>query len=269
MLKSILKILHKYAMFYKGVIVMSLKVKIIIATLLSLLSIYLFITNLPLLTIICIAIYIIQKKYGFNVPEESKPQVKHIPEKPRLDYSVVQATLEECQSLLDERQMIINETDLRQFEGRDDVTKEELAQYMFEQRYWDGAYERRLQMEEIAKHCNLTEEDVNWCVEELKHYKLGGQVYRAYAVRNEEAKAIWEETNRENAISIKNTIKEIKTDYENIKKFEQGIGITKYSGYKDYEEYFNKRHNETITDLQESLRRYDYEGYLKMEGYIK
>ena len=137
---------------------------------------------------------------------------------------------------------------------------------MFEQHYWNGAYERRTMMEEIIKHCNLTMDDIEWCEENLRHYRYDGDPheYKACAVYNEEAKAISDYTNEQESARIKQEvaklIKEHKAQLEFIKPDDTNGELAKI-----YTEQFNK----SLRFYANQLRQYDYDYWLKMKGYIR
>ena len=218
---------------------------------------------LPLLIIGGCVILIIRKDRK-QIPEQ-KPKRPRIEAEPT-DYLQIQATVEEAKGVIEEHNNIIRSTDLRQFQGRNNVTKEELATYMFEQHYWNGAYERRTMMEEIIKHCNLTMDDIEWCEENLRHYRYDGDPheYKACAVYNEEAKAISDYTNEQESARIKQEvaklIKEHKAQLEFIKPDDTNGELAKI-----YTEQFNK----SLRFYANQLRQYDYDYWLKMKGYIR
>lgn len=218
---------------------------------------------LPLLVITGGVIFLLLRRQK-KLPEQPKPRPR-IQEEPT-DYLQIQATVSEAQHVIDEHNDIIRSTDLRQFKGRTDVTKEELATYMYEQHYWNGAYERKTMMEEIIKYCNLTMDDVDWCIEELNHYKYENDTheYKACAVRNEEAKAIADYTNEQESAKIKQEviklIREHKATLDFIKQDDINGTLTKI-----YTEQFNK----ALRYYATQLRQYDYESWLKMKGYVK
>lgn len=219
---------------------------------------------LPLLIIGGCVILIIRKDRK-QIPEQ-KPKRQRIDAEPT-DYLEIQATIQEAQQVIDEHNEIIRSTDLRQFQGRTDVTKEELATYMFEQHYWNGVYERRTMMEEIVKHCNLSLEDVDWCEDRLQHYTYEGDPYHEYkacVAYNEEAKAISDYTNEQESARIKQEVKKLikehKEHLEFIKPDDTDGELTKI---------FTEQYNKTLRFYASQLRQYDYESWLKMKGYLK
>lgn len=220
---------------------------------------------LPLLIIAGGALFIIRYNRK-QIPEKPKPKRPRIEAEPT-DYLQVQATVQEAQKVIDEHNDIIRSTDLRQFKGRTDVTKEELATYMFEQHYWNGAYERRTMMEEIVKHCNLSIDDIEWCEDRLRHYTFEYDPYHEYTacvVMNEEAKAISDYTNEQESARIKQEvaklIKEHKAHLEFIKQDDINGELAKI---------FTEQFNRSLRFYATELRRYDYDAWLKMKGYVK
>lgn len=220
---------------------------------------------LPLLIIAGGALFIIRYNRK-QIPEKPKPKRPRIEAEPT-DYLQVQATVQEAQKVIDEHNDIIRSTDLRQFKGRTDVTKEELATYMFEQHYWNGAYERRTMMEEIVKHCNLSIDDVEWCEERLKHYTFEydpHHEYTACVVMNEEAKAISDYTNEQESARIKQEVRKLIQEHKTQIEFMKEIG----TGEKLINIH-NEQFNKSLRFYATQLRRFDYDAWLKMKGYVK
>jgi hypothetical protein len=175
--------------------------------------------------------------------------------------------MSDVQQVIDSHNDIIRSTDLRQFQGRSDVTKEELATYMFEQHQWNGAYERKTMMEEIIKYCNLTMDDVEWCMDRLNHYTYDDDPYHEYkacVVPSEEAKAILDYNNEQESAKIKQEviklIKDHKANLEFIKPDDTDGELAKI-----YTEQFNR----TLRLYANQLRQCDYESWLKMKGYVQ
>lgn len=221
---------------------------------------------LPLLIILGIILFIKSKR---KPKTEQKPQKRQHEVIDTFDIEAQKATLAECEDLIAQDVQIRQETDLRQFQGRTDVTKEELATYMFEQRRWDGIYERHIQMEEIIKVCNLNSDDITWVENELKNYHPRAD-YPDFSIGNKccftrdtEEKAIWNyynEQGRDRTYKYLNTIK---------REHEQKIAYLKSIGEynEEFEKPFNERYKKAIQTGLDSLREYDYEAWLKMKGY--
>lgn len=164
----------------------------------------------------------------------------------------VQACLIEIENRIDEENQIKAETDLRQFQGRNDVTKEELAEYMFNQRRWDGAYERHLQMQEIAKVCNITDRDIEWVKNQLKG--------KCCIVRSEEAKAVIdyqkEQGRIENERIIRETLYRLQREQDILDIYDD-----------DVKQMMLQSSYDLIDFCKENLKNYNYEGWLKEKGY--
>ena len=58
-------------------------------------------------------------------------------------------------------------TDVRQFKGREDVTKEEVLEYMFNKDTYVGFVTQQIHLERIQEVCNFSEEDRQWVTHEL------------------------------------------------------------------------------------------------------
>jgi hypothetical protein len=225
----------------------------------------LFYKYFPLILVLGTIVYIVHKnnKKSPEEPPRRRPRI----EEESTDYLAVQATMSDVQQVIDSHNDIIRSTDLRQFQGRSDVTKEELATYMFEQHQWNGAYERKTMMEEIIKYCNLTMDDVEWCMDRLNHYTYDDDPYHEYkacVVPSEEAKAILDYNNEQESAKIKQEviklIKDHKANLEFIKPDDTDGELAKI-----YTEQFNR----TLRLYANQLRQCDYESWLKMKGYVQ
>ena len=233
---------------------------------------YLLKAVLPLLIIIGLYLFIKNR----NTPKiEQKPHRRPIEVEDTSSLDEYRATLAECEELISNEYQIRSETDLRQFKGRSDVTKEELADYMYEQRRWDGIYERHLQMEEIIKVCNLTEHDIEWVEGELKHYhpyrkENASVVYenKCCLVRDEEQKAIWEYYYEQDRIEVYKRINELKK-WKQEREFDHHIGVDQYASYQKMVDYLAQERKKHLIKAINDLRRCDYESWLKLKGYVK
>ena len=215
------------------------------------------------LCIIGIFLFIRRKKTPKIEPQTQK---KRIPQESTFDHDAYRATLAECENRVRHDNEIRKETDLRQFKGRSDVTKEELAEYMFEQRYWDGIFERRLQMEEIIKYCNLTMNDIEWVENELKHYHTeGGNVLedRCCYVRSEEEKAVWEYQNEQERARLAMEIPQVEADFQKHLAFHKELGFD-----DDVIQAYENDHKSLMNEYDKSIKQCNYDAWLKMKGYI-
>lgn len=226
---------------------------------------------IPPLFIVIIFLVVLNLTRDNKPPQVENPSVSTpVIENPNtIDYTTLQAMLQDMQKYIDEDKETIKNTDLRQFMNRNDVTKEELAQYMWEQKYWDGAHERHLQMVEISKHCNITEDDIKWVEQELTHYPTYGRVGKAYAFRNDEAHMIWKENNKESAMQTKELIHEIDKSKQDADNFDKLLGIDKFSGYSKYKAYRDNDYQKMTNRNMNNLRTCDYDTWLTWKGYIK
>ena len=218
--------------------------------LLILLFIFFLIDAYIMCAIICIIILCSGEKKTPKI--EQKPQKRRIPEQETFNRDEFQATLAEVENLIDENRQIRAETDLRQFINRNDVTKEELAEYMFNQRRWDGAYERHVQMEEISKVCNITSEDIDWIEKSLKG--------KCCIVRSEEARAILdyqkEQSRLENERIIRETMSRLQREKDILDIYDD-----------DVKQMMLESSYNLINSCKESLKSCDYDTWLKEHGY--
>lgn len=218
---------------------------------------------LPLLIILGIVLYIKAKR---RVKIEQKPQKKHT-QIDTLDRDSIQALKVECEDMLENERQLRQEADLRQFQGRTDVTKEELATYMWEQRYWDGIHERHVHMEEIIKVCNLTMDDIKWVENELQHYHPNKNNpdftldNRCCYVRDTEEQAVHEYKNQQNTDWIMQEIANEEHRYKKEADFLKEIGL---DGILDTHK---QGHDKLMNTYNESLRKYDYDKWLIQKGY--
>ena len=235
---------------------------IIIASII--ITIYILKDVLLTLCIIGIFLFIHRKK----TPKiEQQPPKKRIPQpQDNFNLDAYRATLAECEKRVQQDRTIRKETDLRQFKGRSDVTRQELAEYMFEQRHWDGIFERRMQMEEIIKVCNLTLDDVNWVEQELKNYHTeGGNVLanRCCYERSEEEKAVWEYQNEQERARLAMEIPKAESDFQRNLAFHKELGFD-----DDVIQAYENDHKALMNEYDKSLRSCNYDAWLKMKGYI-
>lgn len=242
-----------------------------------LLIVYIFKALIPLLIIVGIYFYIKSKK-----KPKIEPQRRiNVSQQDNLELEQYKANLEECEELIADVGRIRREVDLRQFQGRKDVTKEELADYMFEQQYWNGAYERSIYMEEIIKVCNLNSDDIAWVKEELEHYHpfregtyLGDTLQenqsftfdnRVCKERSDEDKAVAQYMNEIEKEETIKYINKLKSDRQKEVDFLKQIDMYNEEFEKQFDESVEKSINYALQDL----RRCDYETWLHEKGYVK
>lgn len=156
----------------------------------------------------------------------------------------------------EERKKFMQEADVRQFEGRKDVTIDEVSEYLINRTQFIGFEKRQCIMKRITQVCNMTEKDMN----EVFHQIWGkvkiqedneGQRIRDWEIekgKQEELKrtGFWSEFKEQNR-------KYYKTDEEWEKMFPK----EKIDELDEKE--FQKK--ETI------YKFYDYDNWLKKKGY--
>ena len=134
---------------------------------------------------------------------------------------------------------IRKKVDLREFKGRKDVTKEEVARYLWYHKIWEGRREKEIICEEIAKVSNINEEDINWIMHEhYNHEGKDGKVGGGYWDRNDEAKREIEYRRKK----VREKDKEFKKDFE--------------------------RHNIKESKNEEYKYIFYYDDWLKEKGYV-
>lgn len=238
--------------------------KEVLIIVLIVIALYLLSFVLPILFIIGIFFVIKFKKKPKIEPQQQK---KPLPEN-TVNIEAIRATHEECEKLVAQDKQIRLETDLRQFQGRTDVTREELLTYMFEQRRWDGNYERHIQMEEIIKVCNLNSDDITWVENELKNYHTDNGLTltdKCSVLRSDEEKAVWEYYKEQGKNRVNKYLDTITRERKQEIEYLKSIG--EYD--PDYEKYFNDSYNKAVQVGIDNLREYDYDKWLKIKGYTK
>ena len=230
-----------------------------------LLVIFLYIIKaiLPLLIVLGIVLYIKIKK-GARI--EQKPQKKHT-QIDTLDRDSIQALKVECEDMLENERQLRQEADLRQFQGRTDVTKEELATYMWEQRYWDGIHERHVHMEEIIKVCNLTMDDIKWVENELQHYHPNKNNpdftldNRCCYVRDTEEKAVHDYKQEQ-------MIKYLDSEWAKQEaSYKQEMALAKEIGATLLFDMIEENHKKSREKFDELYRKCNYDKWLIQKGY--
>lgn len=220
---------------------------------------------LPLLILIGIVLFIKSRKTPKIDTRQRKRPIETLD---TFEIEKQKADLAECEELIASEKRLREEADLRQFKGRSDVTKEELAQYMYEQRKWDGIHERHVHMEEIIKSCNLTMDDVAWVEQELQHYHFNKNNpeqtadFKCCYVRDEEEKAITEYQNEKEKGRITSEIRKEEQEFNEHLAFYKELGFN-----DDVITNFQNAHNKVIDTYNESLRKVDYESWLEKKGY--
>ena len=97
--------------------------------------------------------------------DEKQNNVLEINDTSKIDE--IRLVAELARKQLDESARIKKETDIRQFAGRNDVTKEEVLEYMFDKDTFVGFIVQQLHLERIQEVCNISDDDKNWITHEL------------------------------------------------------------------------------------------------------
>lgn len=235
-----------------------------LAIVITLSILYIFRAIIPIILILGIYLFIRSRK---------QPKIENKRKRPHdtLDTFEIEkqkADLAECEELIAHEEQLRAEADLRQFKGRSDVTKEELAQYMFEQRRWDGIHERHVQMEEIIKVCNLTMDDISWVEQELQHYHFNPNSpeqtldFKCCYVRDEKEKAVSDYQNEKEKYRITSDMRKEEQEFKEHLAFYKELGFG-----DDVINNFTSAHDKLMNTYNESLREVDYESWLEKKGY--
>ena len=148
----------------------------------------------------------------------------------------LRACIEKVQGKNQEELEFRRNVDLREFKGRTDVTKEELAKYLWYHQVWQGRREKEIICEEVAKVSNITEDDIRWAMHEHYNHKGNdGSVGGGHWIRNEEAR------------------REIEYRRNKVREFEKE---------------FEKSNKETVPKKEEYEYIFYYEDWLRRKGYV-
>ena len=104
------------------------------------------------------------------------------------------ATYEVTKAKQDEKIQVMRDMDVRQFKGRQDVTVDEVVEYMINHSQYIGLEKREYQMQRITQVCNLTEDDMKevfhqiWGKCKISEDKEGQRLsdYRREQIRKED-----------------------------------------------------------------------------------
>ncbi len=193
-------------------------------------------------------------QYQIKKPKKLNEEVEEVPLEEEQNIDQLRALYEKAEK---ERQKWIEyrrNVDLRQFKGRNDVTKEEVAEYLWYHKNWEGKKEKIIILDEIMKVCDINEEDVKWIMKEhYNHVAENGSIGAGHYIRNEETRRIMEY--------------ERKKAWENDRKIEERLNrcdevmIRRNPQLKERLEKRNKE-NERFEYI------FNYEGWLKKKGYV-
>ena len=148
--------------------------------------------------------------------------------------------------------------DLRQFKGRNDVTRQEVADYLWFHKIYEGRKEKCIILEEIMKVSNINEDDCKWILNEhYNHVGGDGTVGAGHWIKNEETKRILEY--------------ERKKEEESEKEYQKIFEINEM--FRNNPVMYKKMEERRIA--QEKRRKaskywyvYHYEDWLKEKGYV-
>lgn len=208
--------------------------------------------SIPLLLIVLIDYRITHKKpkieYEKEVPIEENQNIDQL-------RALVESIESEKQKWIEYRRNV----DLRQFKGRNDVTKEEVAKYLWYHKVWEGRKEKCIILEEIMRVSNLTEDDCRWIMHEHYNHKGNdGSIGGGHWIRNEETKREIEYERKKN--------EKLERDFQKIYEYDEIFKDIKPALYekikKKNNEYEEKRRNSDYWYI------YHYEDWLKQKGYV-
>ena len=228
-----------------------------IAITLLLLHIGLIIVALPIFLIVII-------DYLLCKPIKKGNEIEEIPEDETTNIDQIRAVVEQIEKINNREKEYRRNVDLRQFKGRNNVTKEELAEYLWIHYVWEGRRQKEIICQEVAKVSNLKQEDIDWVMYEHYHHKGNdGTEGAGFWIRNEEAK-------REIEYERKKTREQ---DLEDKKFEEQCLAFeNKYPKLKELRLNDEKNNKEKLAERQKIKEKhlyiFDYENWLKMKGYV-
>lgn len=204
-----------------------------IALTLVLLHIGLFIISLPIFLLVIID-YLVCKPISRDI------EIEKIPPDNTTNVDQIRAVVEQIDTIKEKEKIYRKKVDLRQFKGRENVTRKEISDYLWYHFIWEGRRQKEIICEEISKVSNINQDDIDWIMHEHYNHKCNdGSIGGGYWIRNEEAR-------REYIYDIKKTRQK---DEEWERKTEI-LGLPK------------RKH------LDEYLFIYYYDEWLKMKGYV-
>ena len=165
---------------------------------------------------------------------------------------------------VDIKYQTMREMDIRQFQGRKDVTIDEVVNYMIEKSQCIGLEKRSYQMQRITQVCNLTEEDMKevfhriWgkCKinEDIEAQKVADYMFKEgkKLYDSDDHKCIARQM-KEYELSVRGDTQEKRDELE------KWLPEEKLKNLEE-KEYWDK---------EDIHRYYDYEEWLKKKGYIK
>ncbi len=172
----------------------------------------------------------------FKPRKKEEKEEYEIPIEEENNVDKIRANIEKVKIKNEEEKEIRKNVDLRQFKGRNDVTKEELAKYLWYHQIWEGRREKEIICEEIAKVSNLTNEDIRWVINEHYNHKGNDGISGSgHWIKNEEAK------------------REIEYRRKKVREFDEEI---------------EKISKEKANKKEEYEYIFYYEDWLKKKGYI-
>lgn len=104
---------------------------------------------------------------------------KEVPIDENLNIDVLRATVEKIEEINEYEKEYRKNVDLRQFRGRNNVTCEEVAKYLWIHYIWEGYREKEIICEEISKVSNIDENDIDWIMKDHYHHEYRKGKYGA------------------------------------------------------------------------------------------
>ena len=174
------------------------------------------------------------------------------------EHDQIRCTAQIVQDKLDLKKEIMQKTDVRQFQGRNDVTIDEVVNYMIDFSQYIGIEKRQYQMERISQVCNLTMDDMK----EVSHQIWGKtkifEDIEGQKIANYQKEKIKESLNK------KSIWREIKEDeLRRCITDKQRNDLEKRLS----DEEIKRLENEDFKKMEEVQRRCNYDEWLKWKGY--
>lgn len=216
-----------------------------IAIVLMLVNILFIIISVPIILLVIID-YLLCRPKTKNIDDEKVP----IEENENIDG--IRATVEKIEKINNKEKEYRKNVDIRQFKGRNNVTKEEVEKYLWVHYIWEGRREKELIIDEIIKETNLTNDDKKWILNEHYNKYINGEKFSGCWERNEEIK-IEDEYRKKKVRKIRDEQNKYNKQIDNAMK-----NIN-----------FLNDINTNDTSIDDDVKyRYYYEDWLKEKGYV-
>lgn len=174
------------------------------------------------------------------------------------EHNYIRLETELANEKLEEKKKVKKETDIRQFQGRNDVTEEEVIEYMMNKSQFIGLIKRGYQLERISEVCNIDNQNIK----NIEH-ELWGKCKIYEDKEGQKERDLWLEIQRKK-ISYESPWRETKNRLLKEAKTEKDKEIIE----KIYTEEYIKEQEETREWDRNKQKFIFYEKWLKEKGYV-